>query len=73
MSFLQPLLPLPASQPRKAPLGTFAAVRVSARSPIGDWIFELRHPPEGVTQLPRGIADMRRARRSGEHPIELAP
>lgn len=74
MSFLQPLLPLqPASQPRKAPLGTFSVARVSAHSPIGAWIFELRHPPARPTQLPRGIADMRKLRRSGDHPVRIAP
>jgi hypothetical protein len=74
MSFLQPLLPLqPASRSRKAPLGTFSAARVSAQSPIGAWIFELRHPPAAPTTLPRGIADTRRSRRSGDHPVLIAP
>ena len=74
MSFLQPLLPLqPASRPRQAPLGTFSAPRVSAHSPIGAWIFELRHPPAGPTRLPRGVADTRKPRRSGEHALRIAP
>ena len=74
MSFLQPFLSLPpASQPRKAPLGAFCAASLSARSPIGAWIFELRHPAVLATQLPRGIADTRLAQRAGEHPLLLAP
>jgi hypothetical protein len=74
MSFLQPFLPLPpASQPRKAPLGAFSTVRVSARLPIGAWIFELRHPPVLATQLPRGIADTRARHRASEQPVLFAP
>jgi hypothetical protein len=71
MSFLQPLLPLPAPRPRKAPLGTFSAARVSARSPVGAWIFELRHPPLGAQFLPQGVADARLFRRPGEHPVVI--
>jgi hypothetical protein len=72
MSFLQPLLPLPAPQPRKAPLGTFSAARVSSRTPIHAWIFELRHPPQGPEYLPHGVADACLFRRPGEHPVVIA-
>lgn len=72
MSFLQPLLPLPAPRPRTAPLGTFSAARISARTPIGAWIFELRHPPLGAKFLPQGVADTRLLRRPGEHPVVIA-
>lgn len=72
MSFLQPLLPLPAPRPRKAPLGAFSAARVSANTPIGAWIFELRQPPLGAQRLPQGVADARSFRRPGEHPVWIA-
>jgi len=71
MTFLQPLLPLPAPRPRKAPLGTFSAARISAHTPIGAWIFELRQPPLGVQDLPQGVADARVFRRAGEYPVRI--
>jgi hypothetical protein len=38
------------------PRGTFGAARISARSPVGAWIFELRRPAgEPVIKLPKGV------------------
>ena len=44
------------SQNAHAPRGTFGAARISARSPVGGWLFELRRPVgEPVVKLPKGI------------------
>jgi len=73
MSFLQPLLSVqPVVRSRKAPLGTFSAARLSAHTPIGAWIFELRQPPLGVDRLPQGVAGAGAFRRPGERPVVIA-
>jgi len=67
--FIQPLLSdtetmsLPATAPRKAPIGTFAPARVSLHSPIGAWSMHQLPPTPTyafVTRLPSGVANSRR-------------
>jgi hypothetical protein len=46
----------PAPMAANTPRGVFAAARISARSPVGAWIFGLRRPVGApVTKLPKGV------------------